>query len=266
MLLTQTNGVWAPGVRARLPAGLWGPNTQVYKYVLLQAVSCSSPGNCTAVGRYSGTRHRSGALLLTQTDGKWATGVVAPLPANHAKRQVTSYTKIYLNSVSCAAPGNCTAVGDYVARGGHQEGLLLTQTDGRWTAAQARLPAGAWRASIGPGVTLKSVSCASAGNCTAVGSYFKGRGGRDAVSLLLTQTDGRWAKGVAARLPAGAAHLGAFEGSEPDYTQAGLGSVSCASPGNCTAVGMHPHNRSGDYWGLRVTQSHGRWGRGVWVK
>jgi hypothetical protein len=266
VMLTETNGEWEQGVRAQLPARLWPRNARAYQYMELQEISCSSPGNCTAVGTYSAARHRAGGLLLTQTDGTWATGIPAPLPANHATRQITPYTHIYLDSVSCSAPGNCTAVGDYVARGGHQRGLLLTQTDGSWTAAEARLPAGAWRSSIGPGVTLKSVSCASAGNCTAVGQYFKSRGGRDGVSLLLTQTDGKWAKGVAARLPAGAAPLAAFEGSGPDYTQAGLASVSCASAGNCTAVGQHPHNKSGSYWGLRLTQSNGTWGRGVWVK
>jgi hypothetical protein len=262
VLLTQTNGEWEPAVRAPLPARIGPRNGSVN----LQAVSCSSPGNCTAVGTYRRGAHTAAAVLLTETDGTWATGIPAPLPANSATRQVTLATRVYLNSVSCSAPGDCTAVGDYVARGGHQEGLLLTQADGSWTVAQALLPAGAWRASLGPGVTLKSVSCASAGNCTAVGSYFKGRGGRDAVSLLLTQIDGRWAKGVAARLPAGAAHLAAFEASGPDYAQAGLASVSCASAGNCTAVGQHPHNTSGDYWGLRVTQSNGKWGRGVWVR
>ena len=268
VLLTQANGEWGPGVRAPLPASVWAARTRSEQTVELREVSCSSPGNCTAVGLYRrlGTPRAEG-LLLTQTDGTWATGVPALLPANRDRRQVTLATHLYLDSVSCASPGNCTAVGNYVARGGHQQGLLLTQTDGTWAAGvQARLPAGAWGASIGPGVTLKSVSCASAGNCTAVGQYFKGRGGRDGVPLLLTQTDGTWAKGVAGRLPAGAAPLGARQGSGPDYTQAGLASVSCASPGNCTAVGQHPHGKSGSYWGLRFTQSNGRWGRGVWVK
>ena len=213
--------------------------------------------------RRSTARLRATARRLARTGGARAR---PPTTANRAERQATSGTRIYLNSVSCAAPGNCTAVGDYLTRGGHQHGLLLTQTDGSWTGAQAGLPAGGWRVGLGPGVTLKSVSCASAGNCTAVGSYYKGRRGRDAASLLLTQTDGRWANGVDARLPAGAAPLAAFEGSGPDYAQTGLASVSCASAGNCTAVGQHPHNKSGDYWGLRVTQSHGKWGRGVWVK
>lgn len=262
VLLTQANGAWETGVRAPLPARIWPRGGSVD----LQAVDCVSPGNCTAVGTYRRGAHRADGVLLTETDGTWASGVLAPLPGNRAKSQLTIATHVYLNSVSCSTPGNCTAVGDYVSRGGHQQGLLLKQTDGSWTGEQARLPVRGWRRSLGPGVTVKSVSCASAGNCTAVGSYYKGRGGRDAASLLLTQTDGRWATGVEARLPAGAAHLAAFEASGPDYAQTGLASVSCASAGNCTAVGLHPHNESGNYWGLRVTESHGQWGRAVWVK
>jgi hypothetical protein len=154
-----------------------------------------------------------------------------------------------------------------VARNGHQQGLLLTQTDGKWaTGVEARLPAGTWVSGNGPAATLKSVSCASAGNCIAVGSYIKGHRELEAVPLLLTQTDGKWAKGVAARLPAGAAPLGKLQASGPDYFRTGLSSVSCASAGNCTAVGQQPHKKSGSYRGLRLTQSNGKWGRGVWVK
>jgi hypothetical protein len=233
--------------RARsLPAPIWPRDASVD----LQAVSCASPGNCTAVGTYRRGAHTAGGVLLTETDGTWATGIPAPLPANHATHQLTKNTHVYLNSVSCAAPGNCTAVGDYVARGGHQGGLLLTQTDGSWTGEQARLPAGSWRASPGPGVTVKSVSCASAGNCTAVGSYFKGRHpDLDAASLLLTQTDGKWAPGVAARLPAGAAPLAAFEAADrptarPDWArcparapETALRSASILTPSQGTTGG-----------------------------
>ena len=124
VLLTQANGEWGPGVRAALPASVWLAHTRSEQTVELPAVSCSSPGNCTAVGLYRrlGTPRAEG-LLLTQTDGKWATGIPAPLPANHDRRQVTLATHLYLDSVSCASPGNCTAVGNYVARNGHQQGL-----------------------------------------------------------------------------------------------------------------------------------------------
>jgi hypothetical protein len=260
-LLTQTNGEWARGVRARLPVGIRA------RAVTLQAVSCASPGNCTAVGRYNQTPRPEG-LLVTQTDGKWATGIMAPLPADHATQQFTPYAHLFLNSVSCSSPGNCTAVGDYVARGGHQRGLMLTQTDGIWAkGAEASVPAGAWRTGIGPAATLKSVSCSSPGNCTAVGVYWAGRKVHRVFPLVLTERHGHWAKAVAVRLPAGAAPLAPNTASGPEYAQAGLFSVSCASAGNCTAVGQYPHTtRLGYYWGLRVTQSNGRWGKAVWVK
>src|SRR5207248_6041925 len=49
------------------------------------------------------------------------------------------------------------------------QGLLLTETAGTWaTGVAASLPA---NAGSNPAVSLFSVSCASAGNCGAVGSY-----------------------------------------------------------------------------------------------
>ena len=48
-----------------------------------------------------------------------------------------------------------------------EQGLLLTETAGSWaTGTEAALPAD----STNLGAELTSVSCASAGNCTAVGS------------------------------------------------------------------------------------------------
>ncbi|MGH2843175.1 MAG: hypothetical protein ACRDKL_06255, partial [Solirubrobacteraceae bacterium] len=48
-----------------------------------------------------------------------------------------------VDSVSCPAVGACVAVGSYQATGGVPLGLLLTQTRGRFAAAQAKLPGGA---------------------------------------------------------------------------------------------------------------------------
>ena len=92
------------------------------------------------------------------------------------------------------------------------------------TGVEAPLPANA-STSTGDGGGLDSVSCASAGNCTAVGSYFYSAG--HYTGQMLTETSGIWTAGVEASLPANA-------GTDSD---GGLGSVSCASAGNCTAVG-----------------------------
>ena len=129
--------------------------------------------------------------------------------------------------MSCASAGNCTAVGDYSDSSGHEQGLLLTETSGTWaTGVEASLPADAGR---DPVVDLVSVSCASAGNCTAVGRYQDDLGNYYRHGLLLTETSGTWATGVEASLPANAGTT---------HT-AGLNEVSCASAGNCTAVGYY---------------------------
>jgi hypothetical protein len=98
---------------------------------------------------------------------------------------------------------------------------------------------------------LSSVSCASAGNCSAVGSYYGGVGGSQ--GLLLTETAGTWASGVEAALPASA---------RPNAS-ALLGSLSCASAGNCTAVGWYNDGTLSNGHGLLLTETSGEWTSGV---
>src|SRR5439155_689579 len=123
-----------------------------------------SAGNCSAVGTYEDSSNHVQGLLLTETAGAWATGVEASLPVNAASVPGAS-----LNSVSCAAAGNCSAVGYYYDSSGHEQGLLLTETAGTWaTGVEASLPA---NAASDPGASLYSVSCPTAGDCGAVGYY-----------------------------------------------------------------------------------------------
>ncbi len=234
LLLTETSGTWAAGVEASLPA-----NASTHPHASLGSVSCASAGNCTAVGYYTDRSRHGGGLLLTETSGRWAAGVEAALPAD---------TGLQLSSVSCVSAGNCTAVGDYSDRSRHEQGLLLTETSGRWAAGvKASLPA---NARTDRNASLAQVSCASAGNCTAVGHYTdsSGHGG----GLLLTETSGRWAAGVEASLPA----------DTGTTTYAQLYSVSCASAGNCSAVGNYIDN-SGYGQGLLLTETSGTWAAGV---
>jgi Domain of unknown function DUF11 len=237
LLLGETSGSWATGVEATLPANSGSPQE-----VTLGSVSCASAGNCTAVGSYEDGSGNDQGLLLTETSGSWATGVEATLPANAG-----SNPDVSLSSVSCASAGNCTAVGRYADSSGYAHGLLLTETSGSWaTGIQATLPA---NAGSNPNVSLSSVSCASAGNCTAVGRYEDGSG--NAQGLLLTETSGSWATGVEATLPASA-------GSTPNVS---LSSVSCASAGNCTAVGRYFDGSP--FQGLLLTETAGSWATGV---
>ena len=111
----------------------------------------------------------------------------------------------------------------------------MSETSGTWaTGVEASLPA---NAGTNPNAYVVSVSCASAGNCTAVGHYVDSSGHEQ--GLLLSETSGTWATGVEASLPANA-------GTNPN---ASLDSVSCASAGNCTAVGGYTDS-SGHSQGL----------------
>jgi uncharacterized protein YjbI with pentapeptide repeats len=236
LLLTETAGTWAAGVEAPLPAGA-AANPEVN----LASLSCASAGNCTAVGSYTDSSGGTQALALTETAGTWAAGVEAPLPAGAAANPEAS-----LFSVSCPSPGNCAAGGSYVDNSGptvdssgHTQVVLLTETAGTWAAAEAAPPAGGLANPFFPLLTM-GVSCASAGNCTAVASYNLGT--NNVQPVVLTETAGTWAAGVQVPTPAGS-------------TFGRLFSVSCASAGECTAVGYYGDISSNSWHGLLVSQT-----------
>jgi hypothetical protein len=268
LLLTESAGVWATGVKAVLPADA-DPD---FPNVSLNAVSCSSPGNCTAVGIYNlvegqGMSTTAKGLLLTETDGSWATGVEPVLPPS------ASPDYVWLNAVSCASAGNCSALGAYDDSAG-SEGLLLTEKSGAWeTGVKARLPAGANHQNY---VLLSSVSCPSAGNCEAIGVYGTG------TTVLLNKTAGKWSRGEAITsggfsVPAvscpSVGNCGAVSDSGALLEMAGdwstgvaptlpgdadgdavLSSVSCAAMGYCSAVGRYT-DTSGAQEGLLLSST-----------
>jgi hypothetical protein len=237
-LLTESAGTWGSGVQAPLPA-----NASTNPAVFVTAASCPSAGNCAAVGSYTDSSNHAQGLLLAQTSGTWPTGLAATPPANaHASPGVL------LNDVSCTTVGNCTAVGNYNDTSTHRQGVLLTETAGTWASGlQAGLPPGT---GTNPSVLLGSVSCPSAGNCTAVGWYLDSSNHQQ--GLLLTETAGTWASGLTAPLPANA-------GADP---HGDVRSVSCASPGNCVAVGSYKDS-SNHTQGLLLTQTSGTWSAGL---
>jgi hypothetical protein len=238
LLLTETGGVWSTGVEASLPA-----DAATDASVLLPSVSCGSVGNCTAVGSYENSSNNVAALLLTETGGVWGTGVAVSLPPNAA----TTGAFAGLSSVSCASADDCGAVGAYDDNSDTVQGLLLTKVSGVWgTGLEATLPA-----NHSAGIqSLVSVSCPAAGNCSAGGNYIDSS--NHLQGLLLNEISGVWATGTEATLPANAA-------TSPN---AAIESVSCGSPGNCSAVGAYLDN-SFNSQGLLLNESSGVWAPGI---
>lgn len=199
------------------------------------AVACASTTVCTAVGSYIyDANQHTAPLLLEETAGAWGLqGVKAPLPSDAVANSSAS-----LSSVSCASAGNCTAVGAYSTASGTPP-LLVTESAGKWRAATA--PAdprgGSWPYSGDPGAT--SVSCAAAGDCAAT----------TGAGFLLDETGGKWSA-VQAPVPSNA------WAGQPSSV---LG-VSCASVGNCVAVGWYyALNGEPSLQGLIETEIDGVW-------
>jgi hypothetical protein len=223
LLVTETAGTWSAGVEAALP-----PNaTTTKQQVSIGPPSCGAAGDCAAVGSYLDNSGKTDSFLLTETAGTWSPGIEPPLPPNAAGTQ-----QAFVGAPSCPSAGNCTAVGSYTDSSGNSQGLLLTEKAGTWSADEAVLPANA--ATTDQRAGINRLSCPSAGNCGAVGSYTDSSGNSE--GLLLTETSGTWATGEMASLPENA--------KTPDASP-GLGSVSCPSAGSCGAGGYYTDDSSG---------------------
>ena len=153
-------------------------------------------------------------------------------------------------SVSCASAGDCTAVGRFKNVGGGYEAFTMTSTDGVWGQGTPALFADGVQLDS-PNSEFRSVSCASAGDCTAVGR-FRNVGDRDE-AFTMTSTNGVWGQATPALFADGVQH---------DKPDAEFRSVSCASAGNCTAVGFF-QNVDGNYVAFTMTSTNGVWGQGI---
>ena len=206
--------------------------------------SCASAGFCAIVGQYTDTTGSLSGLIDLLWKGAWRS-YTAPEPADNPAGggpgdNATGNAYSGLNAVSCPTAGFCVAVGTYKDGDGRYWGLIDAFSSGTWRAIAAPEPA---KDSAGqaPSLTetqtgLTSVSCTSAVNCVAVGSYDDEVGFY--YGLIETFSKGTW-------LPLEAPEpfkdgLGTGRGTDADsYQFAGLNSVACTSTTSCTAVGRY---------------------------
>jgi hypothetical protein len=172
----------------------------------LNGVSCPSADVCTAVGDYL-----KGGIEGTMTESTSGTTWSIQKSPNPASSQGSE-----LDSVSCPNASSCVAVGFY----GSTAGVETTLAE-KWNGMT-------WKIKTTPALTgtllneLASVSCTSAKNCIAVGSY-------DASSTEVLPLAEQWngANWVEQSTPAPA---GASESS--------FAGVSCTAAAECSASGQ----------------------------
>ena len=226
--------------------GVWGAATEVPGTAALSvggnswvnAVSCSSPGNCAAGGSYEDGSYAVQAFVAAETNGVWGKAMEVPVPNVGGAAVVTS--------VSCGSDGNCSAVGSYTAGTGKARAFVVSQKGGKWGRAFDLQPLTAPAASS----DATSVSCTGAAACVAGGE----RSGKDG-ALLAVETNGKWARGT--KVPG----LAALDAGGAAW----VSSVSCTSPRNCAAAGWYRRGSQGRYYAFVVAETNGTWGTAIKV-
>jgi hypothetical protein len=216
------------------------------------AVSCSSPGNCVAVGyaayQYNTTAAGTAGFVINQVNGTW--GTARPVPALTSAVHSAKVTAVSCAPATTAAARqaglNCVAAGVSQLAGGTSVGFVLAEVDGNWRAAQP-VPG---LASARPGSAVTSVSCPSPGSCGIAGYYSDNSRHRQA--FVANEVNGTWHK--AQEVP-GTATLNA--GGNASVT-----SVSCRAATTCVAAGAY-RPKTGPGQLFVVNEGAGQWKRAI---
>ena len=238
--VTSTDGVWG---RAR-PVVFADGAQNTRPQARLNSVSCVSAGNCTAVGLFTTASGGTEAFTVTSTDGVWGEGT----PAVFTNGVQSASPSATFESVSCGSAGNCTAVGSFRNTDRDFQAFTMTSRNGVWGGAAPAVFADGVQAAS-PSATFKSVSCGSAGNCTAVGWFQNATLDHEAFTMTLTSTYGVWSQATPAVFAGGVQHV---------RPNARFESVSCVAAGNCTAAGWFKA-ASGDLEPFTMTSTAGVW-------
>jgi hypothetical protein len=229
-VVSQVSGTWraaieVPGIAARNRGG----NAEV------NSVSCSSAGNCSAGGYYTDFSGNLQAFVASEVNGTWHASVEVPGTA-----ALNQFGGASVDSVSCASPGNCSAGGWYTDHAGFSRAFVVSEVNGAWhTAVEVPHATALDQADV---AVVSSVSCAAAGNCSAGGYYWDASGLRQA--FVLSEVNGAWHAAI--EVPGTAALNRSGD--------AMIDSVSCASPGNCSAGGYYSGGQA-----FVVSEVNGAW-------
>src|SRR5215472_8760210 len=214
---SEVNGIWqkaiqVPGTASVPPPGDATPTAEV------NSVSCVSAGNCTIGGSYDVSLTVQ-AFVASEVNGIWQKALKVP---GSAALNVGGYAQV--SSVSCTSAGDCSAGGYYTDSWGYDQLMVVNEVNGTWHDA-IEVP-GSAALNLGDYVQFSAVSCASAGNCSAGGSYLGG--GSLSKPFVVSEVNGTWHTAI--EVPGMAALT-----TGPVFSQ--VVSVSCSTAGNCSAGG-----------------------------
>src|SRR5215469_9245811 len=169
---TERNGRW--GTAVKLP-GLATLN--VGGLAILQAVSCTSAGNCLAAGKYAPRRYLgqpfgNEVFVAAERNGRWGRAREVSTPPSRITGDTT------FSALSCPSAGNCTLAGTYTDSIGGSPTFAISERNGRWGKP---IPVA--------GIGIESLSCPAPGNCAASGSIAAQV--QESQAYLVTERNGR---------------------------------------------------------------------------
>jgi hypothetical protein len=229
-VVNEVKGVWGPIITV---PSVTARKTSAY----LSSISCPTSGDCSAGGYVTGTGGTR-AFALNEVDGTWGRALEIPGTASY------SMIGSRLESISCTAPGECSAGGNNEAGRAQAMPFVVNEVHGFWGRAKA-VP-GLRALSPGGSDYEVSISCSRAGDCAARGNYLDAS--KVTQAFVVNENKGVW--GSAFAIP-GMIALNGHHISE-------LLSISCAARGECSAGGTYgtgSHEQA-----FVIDETHGTWG------
>jgi hypothetical protein len=232
-----TTLTWHDAKSVTLPSGGTG-----FYQGQFSTLACARGGNCVASGPYLAQGGVVHTVVVSEINGQWRAAVALASPANAA---ANSGLSVY--GASCARPGACALVGNYQTTAGYVVPFAATSNANRWaTPVSIALPTNAPTSESN--ALLRSVACASVGNCDAVGTYLDGAAAPHTLALAVREVRGTWQRATPLPLP-NDANVNSL---------VTLNQLSCARPGNCVAAGSYV-NRDNVSQALVVNEINGTW-------
>jgi hypothetical protein len=234
-----TSLTWSSAKALVLPSGTVGVYSGIF-----DLLNCPSAGNCVAVGTMTTAAGSVSGVAYTETKGTWGSATALTNASDAGTNP-----GVTIDGLSCATTASCVATGSYLDTNGSVQAFYQEENAGTWASAvKVALPSNA--VATGQNALLRSVSCPSAGNCAAIGTYLDNSTPiAKVVPFTLNEVKGVWSKATPLTLPA----------SANANSYATTNQVACTSAGNCVAIGSFA-TTGGATEGLVASEVNGTWG------
>ncbi|HUZ42640.1 MAG TPA: fibronectin type III domain-containing protein [Acidimicrobiales bacterium] len=152
--------------------GVWGNATQLFATQLLgsglsntlSGIDCPSAGNCAAVGGFADSDNVAQPFVVDETNHVWSPAIEVP-----GVQALNKSAGASLTTISCSAPGACSAGGSYTDSSGGTQPFLVNEASHSWSNP-IEVP-GAASLNRGGSATISQVSCSGDGSCGVQGLY-----------------------------------------------------------------------------------------------